>query len=148
VTVHLLKMCVGVDSVEQLIDFQEMRRRQFVSAGLEPEHVHVTRNRPRRDVEVLDGGSLYWIIKGQVRVRQRIMRLDEVIGEDGKRRCGLVMAHELVRTLPRPARPMQGWRYLEADAAPGDLPDGPDAGDGGSEMPEQMREELRELGLL
>ena len=144
-SVHLIKLCVGVDTVEELVHWQAMRRDQYAKAGREPVNVHVTRNFPRRAADVLDGGSLFWVIKGVTRVRQRILRLDELRGEDGGRRCGIVLDAELVRTDPRPPRAFQGWRYLEPREAPADLPGGADDLD---DMPARMRAELRSLGLI
>ena len=119
-TVHIVKLCVGVDSIEHLARFQESRRAQFEALGLPVEHVHRTRNRPRRDGEVLDGGSLYWIIKGFIRARQAIIRLDHLHDDEGGKRCGFVLGPDLVRTELYARRPHQGWRYLEAkDAAAG-----------------------------
>ena len=144
-TVHLLKLCVGVDTVQQLEIFQSERRERLKAAGVEALNVHVTRNRPRRAESVLDGGSLYWVIRREIRVRQRILRMDVVRGGDGVRRCGLVLAPKLVRVEARARRPFQGWRYLEAAEAPADLASAVDESD---DMPEAMRRELRELGLI
>jgi hypothetical protein len=135
---HLLKLCVGVDDVEQL------RRHQAARIERGERLVHVTRHRPRRDAEVLDGGSLYWVIRRIVAVRQRIIGLEEVNGTDGIRRCALILGPELVLTMPQPRRPHQGWRYLEDDAAPDDAPKGGSAAD----FPAEMAAELRDLGLL
>ncbi|MBT7665055.1 MAG: DUF1489 domain-containing protein [Rhodospirillaceae bacterium] len=151
-TVHIVKLCVGIDSIEQLATFQANRRDRAKARGELIEHIHRPRNRPRRDGEVLDGGSLYWIIKGFIRVRQPIMRLDELYDDEGGKRCGFVLSPELVRTELHARRPHQGWRYLEAkDAAP-DLPEhqqaghwDPDTHDG---PPPEMAAELRALGLL
>ena len=100
-TLHILKLCVGCESVEDLADWQAERAR------LLPGHLprHVTRMWPKQAEAVLDGGSLYWVIKGSVQVRQRILRLDPVEGEDGITRCALVLDPELVRTEPAPRRP-------------------------------------------
>ena len=151
-TVHIIKLCVGVESIEQLAQLQKTRRAQAEALGLPFESVHRTRNRPRRDVEVLDGGSLYWIIKGFIRVRQTIVRLDELHDEEGGKRCGFVLGPDLVRTELHARRPHQGWRYLEAkDAAP-DLPAHLQAGVWNPEdhdgPPPEMAAELRALGLL
>lgn len=151
-TVHLVKLCVGIDSIEQLEQFQTARREQFRAMGRAAENIHRTRHRPRRDKELLDGGSLYWIIKGFIRVRQAVVRLDELFDDDGGKRCGLVLSPDLVRTELHGRRPHQGWRYLEAkDAAP-DLAEhlqsghwDPDNHDG---PPPEMAAELRALGLL
>jgi hypothetical protein len=151
-TVHIVKLCVGVDSIEQLTTFQANRRARAEARGEPAENVHRTRNRPRRDAEVLDGGSIYWIIKGFIRVRQPIVRLDELYDDVEAKRCGLVLGPELVRTELHARRPHQGWRYLEAkDAAP-DLSEhlqagqwNPAAHDG---PPPEMAAELRALGLI
>ncbi len=151
-TVHIVKLCVGIDSIEHLTRFQEGRRAQFEALGLPAENVRRTRHRPRRDGDVLDGGSLYWIIKGFIRVRQTIIRLDHLHDDDGGKRCGLVLGPDLVRTELRARRPHQGWRYFEAKDAPPDLPAhmqagewNPDSHDG---PPPEMAAELRALGLL
>lgn len=144
-TVHLLKLCVGVDAVRELESHQAQRREQYRRAGREVVNVHVTRNTPRRADEVVDGGSLYWVIRRQIRVRQRIIRIDEVRDEEGRRRCGLILGPDLVRTEPRAFRPFQGWRYLAVEDAPADLAGGRDDSD---DMPAEMRRELRALGLL
>ncbi len=144
-TVHLIKLCVGIDTVRQLEEYRNRRRAELRRQGIEPYDVHLTRNTPRRTEEVLDGGSLYWVIRRQIRVRQRITRIEETQNEEGARRCALIMDTELIRTEPRACRPFQGWRYLPVEDAPGDLRGGEDDLD---DMPEDMRRELRSLGLL
>jgi hypothetical protein len=105
----------------------------------------MTRNMPKRADEVLDGGSIYWVIKGYVRVRQRIKGFDWGVGRSGRKRCAIILDPKLVKTELMPQRPMQGWRYLDPDSAPRDLaPGGKDM----PELPPGMAEELRELGLL
>ena len=146
-TVHLLKLCVGIDSVDQLEASQQRRLAAAAAAGRPAELLHRTRHRPRRDAEVLAGGSLYWIIKGFVRCRQPIIRLDVLEDGDEGKRCGIVMAPELIRTTLQARRPHQGWRYLEPRDAPADL-----ARQGGlaeeDEPPPEMAAALRELGLI
>lgn len=83
---------------------------------------HVTRMWPKRAGELLNGGSIYWVIQGLVQCRQRILRLDEVTRADGIRRCAIVLDPEVIRTTTAPKRPFQGWRYLPAGDAPADLP--------------------------
>ena len=112
---HIRKLCVGAESVEDLKEWQDGRLAMLGSVG------HVTRMWPKRQEEVLDGGSLYWVIKGVVLCRQRIVRLDPVTGEDGIARCAIVLDPEIVRTEPQPRRPFQGWRYLRPQDAPADL---------------------------
>jgi hypothetical protein len=116
--VNLVKLCVGADEVQDLIDWQESRRAQ-TAEGLPR---HVTRMFPKRAEELLNGGSLYWVFKGVILARQRILRLDEVRGQDGILRCALVLDPEIHRTEAVPRRPFQGWRYLEPRETPRDLP--------------------------
>ena len=139
-TVHILKLCVGCESIDDLADWQRQR------AGERPDGLprHITRMWPKRGDEVTDGGSIYWIIKGQVSVRQRIVRLDEVVGDDGIRRCALILDPELVRLEPAPRRPFQGWRYLSPEDAPRDLPK---FREGDDELPPELAEALAEFGL-
>jgi len=135
--VHLLKICVGVEQVEQLEAWQGQRLARGETLR------HVTRNRPRRDTEVLAGGSLYWIIAGAIRVRQRIIGLERVPTDTGMK-CVLVLAPELVRTEPWLRRPHQGWRYLEQKDAPPDLDIG---GNDTDELPPDLRVTLRDIGV-
>ncbi len=144
---NLIKLCVGVDSIDVLAESQKRRRAERKAAGEPAESRHITRMTPRRRVELLDGGSLYWVISGYVQVRQRILRLDEVHDADGIRRCAIVLHPELVRTQWRARRPFQGWRYLPGEDAPPDLPPGATAGEI-DEMPTEMQAELRRLGLI
>ncbi len=139
-TIHILKLCVGAEAVEELIAWQKTRAAQNPD-GLPR---HVTRMWPRRADEVLDGGSLYWVFKGLVLARQRILRLDEVPGADGITRCGLVLDPDVVRTEPQPRRPFQGWRYLRPGDAPRDLP-APREGD--DPLPPALSAALADLGL-
>jgi hypothetical protein len=145
-TLHLLKMCVGIDSVEQLENWQTKRLAELEKAGETPEVGHWTRNFPKRTEEILDGGSLYWVIKGAIRVRQRIRRFERITVPEKGRVCRIVFEPELVRTVRQPRDPMQGWRYLDPADAPKDY-DAP-AGDASADMPAEMVAELRALGLL
>ena len=138
--VHLIKLSVGSESVDGLREWQAGRRKE-----LKRDHsLHITRMWPRREAEVLNGGSIYWIIKGFVQARQRLIGFDEIIGEDGIRRCGLMLDPELVETTHAPRRPFQGWRYLALDDAPADLPKGRVAED---TLPNDLQQELDALGL-
>jgi len=144
-TVHLIKLCVGVDTVKDLADWQIERLKRLKRAGKTPELCHRTLQTPRRHEEVLDGGSLYWVIKGSALVRQRVLGLRADTKEDGTACCGIVLDPELVTTRPHPRRAFQGWRYLEAADAPQDARG---FADGADEMPRAMREDLRELRLI
>lgn len=142
---HLIKLCVGADSIEDLREWVAERALIAVAAGFEPHSSHVTRMVPKRIDELRDGGSLYWIIKGQVAARQRLIDIRPFTGADGISRCELVLGPEVIETAPAPRRPFQGWRYLDVDAAPRDL------GHSGADleaMPEDLKRELAELGLL
>ncbi|MDX2277580.1 MAG: DUF1489 domain-containing protein [Hyphomonadaceae bacterium] len=134
-TLHIMKLCVGADSVEDLAEWQngQIKKRKRAHCG--------TRMWPKRADEVLAGGSLYWVIKGVILVRQRIVAIDDVVDDHGPR-CGLYLDPELVRTSPQPRRAFQGWRYLDPKDAP------PDLGDlkGGAELPEHLRRQLVEIG--
>jgi len=115
---NLIKLSVGTESVESLIDWQSSKQ----ARGPDGLPRHVTRMWPRRDAELFQGGSIYWVIQGLVQCRQSIVRLDEVVREDGIRRCGIVLAPEIIRTTTVQKRPFQGWRYLPGSEAPPDLP--------------------------
>lgn len=139
--VNLVKLCVGAEAVEDLEAWQYMRGGG--RADYEPRHV--TRMWPKREDELVNGGSLYWVFKGVILARQRVIRLDEVIGEDGVRRCGLVLDREVVRTSAAPRRPFQGWRYLSAEDAPADLPKSRESD---SDLPAEMETALADIGIL
>ena len=138
--VHLLKLCVGAESVDDLLEWHRTHPSPFPTG----ERRHVTRMWPKREAEVLAGGSLYWVIKGVILCRQRILRLDEVDRGDGIRRCGIVMDPQVIRTEAAARRPFQGWRYLSPEDAPRDLPKGRESD---SALPEEMALALAEIGL-
>lgn len=142
---NLLKLCVGAESIEDLEAHIEWRFSAMRAQGLEPEQFHTTRMQPKRMDELLDGGSLYWVIKGNVQVRQRLKDIRPFVDGEGISRCNLVLHPELIATNWQPRRPFQGWRYLVSTDAPADL------GSSGAEiadMPVEMRQELASLGLL
>lgn len=141
--VHLLKLSVGINDIDHLRAVQTQRRRDAKRGGLGDLLWHQTRHSPRRADELLDGGSIYWIIKGSIRVRQRLLKFETVSGNDNGKRCRIILDTELVPTDPWPRRPFQGWRYLEEADAPPDL----DASASGADMPPELVAELRALGL-
>ncbi len=144
-SVHLIKLCVGIESVAHLSERQKFRLAQLEAQGQTCELFHRTRQMPRRRDELLKGGSLYWVIKGVVLVHQNILDLRTVRGDDGIRRCDIILDPRLVPTRPHPRRAFQGWRYLSLEDAPRNLGlSGADI----DQLPEQMRTELIELGLL
>lgn len=140
---NLIKLCVGADSIEDLQNWQKARLKDLRAKNKKLELIHVTRQTPKRAEEVLNGGSLYWVIKGQIAVRQRLLELRPLV-RNGIPHCGLVYDKELVATVRRACRPFQGWRYFDPKDAP------PDARNlkGGKGMPEKLKAELAELGLL
>jgi hypothetical protein len=143
---HLIKLCVGVETPAELIAWQAHRLDALKRAGLPAELIHRTRHMPKRRAEVLDGGSLYWVIKGVIQLRQQIIDLREEANEEGRTMCAIVFDPELVATRPQARRPFQGWRYLPVEDAPPDLPQ---AERGAIEaMPAAMRAELAALALL
>lgn len=138
-SINLVKLCVGAERVEDLVNAQRRSRAKRPDGNPR----HVTRMWPRRRAEILNGGSLYWVFKGAVLARQRILRLDEVIGDDGIGRCGLVLDPELVRTEVMPKRPFQGWRYLTPEDSPRDLT----GTQRREELPPQLMAALAEIGV-
>ena len=142
-TLNLIKLCVGADSIEDLARWQAGRIKEQKKKGKKPELIHVTRMTPKRADELLDGGSLYWVIKGQIAVRQKLLALKPVT-KNGVPHCGLVYEPKLVPVQRRAHRAFQGWRYFKPEDAP------PDARgkQGGAGLPEKLQAELVSLGLL
>ncbi len=139
-TLHLIKLCVGIAQFEELVAWQQHRQRK--DGVLQ----HITRMTPRRGDELLKGGSIYWVIKGHIQARQKLLELRPVTDAEGIAHCALILDPKLVRTQPHPRRPFQGWRYLKAEDAPRDTAKGKSGGK--NEMPLEMRAELMALGLL
>jgi hypothetical protein len=142
---HLIKLCVGAESVQDLKDWIKEKLKAKRKAGEKPEHIHRTRMVPKRAEELTDGGSLYWVIRGEVMCRQRIRAIRPFRDKDGIGRCGVVLDPKPVLVEPRPYRAFQGWRYLAVKDAPRDLDK---VVKGAAAMPETLRRELRELGLM
>jgi len=135
----IIKLAVGVADLAEMAALQRERRRERGRYGF------FTRNMPKRAAELLDGGSIYWVIKGQVRVRQRLRRFHAREDDEGRPYVIVEYDPQLVPVMPRRHRPFQGWRYLEEKDAPRDLPKGARSDD---ELPAALARELRELGLL
>jgi hypothetical protein len=146
VTIHLVKLCVGRDSIEDLAAWQDERLKQMKAEKQKPELFHRTYMMPKRRDELLAGGSIYWVIKGVVQVRQRLLDLREGSRPDGTPCALLILHRDLVHVRPVPRRAFQGWRYLSAEDAPADLVSG--RGGDVDAMPAKLRRELAELGLL
>lgn len=135
--INLVKLCVGIESVQDLEARLESRGGTTSS--------HITRMRPKQAEALLNGGSLYWVIKGAIQARQEITAIEEFTSADGTNRCKIVLAKPLIRTHNAPRRPFQGWRYLKPEDSPQDMPEGrasePD-------LPEDLARTLSEIGLI
>ncbi len=136
-TIHMVKLCVGADDIDDLADWQKRLMKSL------PNPVHHTRMMPKRAEEMLAGGSIYWVIKRAIRVRQRIIDIRTVADDEGKDLCELVFDPELVRTYAQPKRPFQGWRYLKPAEAPRDLKSGELAVD----LPPDLDAALKDAGV-
>lgn len=145
---HLIKLCVGIDQIAQLAQLQERRLQALVADGQPPLLSHVTRMAPRRAEELLAGGSLYWVIRGQIQARQRLCAIDRFTDADGVGRCALMLDPALVPTVAQPRRPFQGWRYFKPEDAPADFDQAVQNSGNEDDMPSEMRAELAALGLL
>lgn len=139
--INLVKLSVGTESVAGLQDWQTLRRAEMPD-GLPR---HVTRMWPKREAELLNGGSIYWVIKGSIQARQTILRLDEVIGGDGIRRCAIILEPEIILTAAVLKRPFQGWRYLKPEDSPPDLRQGREDDD---TLPPEMSAALADIGIF
>ena len=137
---NIVKLCVGATSVEDLLDWHRAHRHIWAKGTTR----HVTRMYPKKVAELLEGGSLYWVIKGTILARQSILDLTELRGDDGILRCGIILDEQVSRTAPAPRRVFQGWRYLDPAQAPRDLPQGRGAED---VLPDDLARALSEIGL-
>lgn len=135
---HMLKLAAGISDLAELKEMQKQRRKE---RGV---YAFYTRNMPKREDEILDGGSIYWVVKGQVQARQRIKGFKPIINRRGRPAVLVTFEARLTPTQWRPHRPFRGWRYLAPEEAPKDLPKGAKT----KGLPPKMAAELRELGLL
>lgn len=140
---HLIKLSVGSESFEHMKSWQKQRLKNMKAAGQTPELIHPTRHTPKRADELLDGGSIYWVVKGWIVGRQKLLELRE-LEEGGMKGCGIVYDKKLIPVRLRAHRPFQGWRYLNGKDAPEDRA----IGEGDDDMPDSLRKELTALGLL
>ncbi|MGV3490573.1 MAG: DUF1489 family protein [Devosia sp.] len=141
---HMIKLCVGVSTLEELESYRAERAHWWGADYGENVHVHRTRTMPKRKAEMEGQGSIYWVISGVLRARQPILRLAEAVDDQGLKCCDIIMAPDMVRVVPRPKSPFQGWRYLDPKDAPADLNSG-NHDEGGSE---ELALELSRLGLI
>jgi len=144
-TLHLIKLCVGADSIADLEEWISERMAERRRLGELQRHAHVTRMVPKRVEELVNGGSLYWVIKGLTSARQKLLEIEPFVDAAGIGRCRIWLEPEVVAVAPRPMRAFQGWRYFAQKDAPIDLEA---AGAGAAAMPEELRRTLGELGLL
>lgn len=140
--IHLQKLSVGSESIDTLAAWQKHVVDRRLADGESPHHVHVTRMFPKQKDELKNGGSIYWVIKGLIQCRNRIVSLEEVRKTDGTKACAIIMDPQLIAVVPTPKRPFQGWRYLKPDAAPADLIDV----SGGGDLPPDLRSKLVDIG--
>lgn len=140
-SLHILKLCVGVDTAEELAAWQAKKLKAMRARNPKARLMHVTRMTPKRRDDILDGGSIYWVMKGFITVRQRILDLAPV-QDGGIPHCGIVLDPKLVPVQRRAHRPFQGWRYFDPALAPGDL------SRAALELPPDLQKTLAELGLL
>jgi len=140
-TVNLIKLSVGTETVDDLAAWQATKRAQAPDGCPR----HITRMWPKREAEILNGGSIYWVIKGVIQCRQIVRRLDEYTGADGIRRCAIVLEPEIILTQSSLKRPFQGWRYLPANEAPPDLPKSRSQEE---PLPVELNKALAEIGVL
>ena len=143
-SLNLIKLCVGCDSVQDLEGWIKQRLKAL-KPGAKREHTHTTRMVPKRADELTDGGSLYWVIRGQIMCREKITAIRPFVDKEGVGRCRIALVPKVILVEPRPFRAFQGWRYLEPKDSPRDLDR---AAPGARDMPEELRRELRQLGLL
>ena len=141
---HIIKLCVGVATLEELESYREERAHWWGLDYGEDVHVHRTRSMPKRDDQIEGQGSIYWVISGVLRARQPILRLAVARFGEGRACCDIIMSPDMGRVVPRPKSPFQGWRYLAPEDAPPDLLSAGFAEEGSMEL----AEELARLGLL
>lgn len=146
-TTNLLRTCVGIESVSHLAEFQQEYRIFTDSHGEKLAALH-TRRTPTRANDLINGGSVYWIITRLIQARQEIVDVLTIKDADGQDSCRILMRPEIIMVSPTPQRHIQGWRYLDPAKAPADL--GLFNADDGDSMPPdpEMAEELRSLGLI
>lgn len=141
-TIHLQKLSVGTESIDTLRVWQKKVAAHRVKRGELAAHEHVTRMFPKQKEALLDGGSIYWVIKGLIQCRNRIIDLEEVRTQDGRKACAIIMDLDLIPTVPAPRRAFQGWRYLKDEDIPPDI----GQASGGADLPPELRTKLVNLG--
>lgn len=149
---HLIKLAVGVEDVDHLARLQTARIKRAANgargAAADGRLVHVTRQMPKRADEILGGGSIYWVIRGVIQARQRLLGIEKTMTDEGKKACELVLDPALVLTEPTVRRAFQGWRYFDEAKAPKDRAGPLTMADGAAPLPDAMARDLRDLGLI
>ena len=141
-TLHILKLLVGVEDVDHLDQIQKKRlKREGILS-------HITRNTPRKATEILEGGSIYWVIKRFIRVRQRLVGIERVVNSEGKPSCAFILDPNLVATELKEFRAFQGWRYFKNEESPADLIFQTGETEIHKRLPDDMAAELKSLGLI
>lgn len=140
--IHMVKLCVGVSSVEELESYRDERAHWWDADYGDDVHVHRTRMMPKRREEMEGVSSIYWVMSGVIVCRQPILRLAKFTDAEGKDYCDIVMARDMMRTIPYPKRPFQGWRYLRLEDAP------PDIGANENDNSLEIAAELARMGLI
>lgn len=143
-TLHIVKLCVGIESTDHLLQSMAYRLSQAKARGRPPELFHTTRMIPKKSQELIEGGSLYWVIKGNIQARQKILDIRPFQDIDGIKRCNFIVDHKLILTEWHPRGAFQGWRYLKGEDAPSDLSEDATSRD----IPSKMRADLLELRLI
>ena len=144
-TVHLLRMAVRVESVGHLRTIQAERVQENAKGRKKKRLFTYTRNVPKRGAELLDGGSIYWVVKRYIRVRQNILGIESATNAKGRRYCAVELDPELILIEPRRHKAFRGWRYFRSEAVPGDVERS--AADA-ENLPPELADELRDLGLI
>ena len=135
---NLKKIAVGIKSIERLKIRQQMLFENYGAI------IHSTRNMPKQKADLIKTGSMYWIIQRNVLVRQKILDITSVIRSDGSKGCEIILDKDLIKVIPTPMRPFQGWRYYMEEDIPPDL----NINDNGNEeIPDEVNSELIKLGL-
>ena len=137
---HLKKLAVGIDSVKNL------KIRQKIIFNEYNKIIHVTRNTPKKKDDLIAKGSMYWVIKRRVLVRQKIKDINLVIRNDGSKGCEIELDSELIKVIPTPMRPFQGWRYYSSEDVPADLSLNVN-NDNEEALTDELNAELIKLGL-
>lgn len=144
-TVHILKLAVGAESLADMEAWQARQMKMRAALGQPARPACQTRMMPKRGDELLDGGSLYWVVKGMILFRQRILDVAALTDETGRAYCELDLDPARTLVVPTPRKAFQGWRYLKPEEAPADI--GGDSGAGAGEMPADLARDLRQAGV-